>query len=525
MRDSPAPLDAYAEREQGTSAPAEARTRRKRILFVDDEPDLLDSLRDALRKYRKVWRISFATGGEAALANLASEPTDVIVCDMQMPGMDGATLLSDVQDRHPDTIRIVLSGYANPLVVARAATAAHRFLAKPCNLEELGLLIERSCALHDMTKEAEVYRLTAAATSLPSRPGLYPDIAQVIADPTTGPDDIARVIERDTAMTAKVLQLANSAFFGHGRTVTRVREAVVYLGADTIKSLTLTAEAFGKLRPSGIDAFAFNEFQRHATLVARIAARLLPEGAAQQEAVTAALLHDIGKLVPIADDPQRWQRMGQEGARRQRSVYELEKEQEGVTHAATRAYLLTLWGLPAGVVDAVAHHHEPSGVAALDLDPVGAVHIANALAHEVYWATPAVHRRRRSIRTTSSASSSSHGWSAGASSPRAGRPRRRRRAPRSPPAGRSSPPRARTPPRSAGGPPSTPSMTAGRRACRRARRPAPEGMRASRRRRERPCPAARACRAESAQSLRHSARARSAARWNPQVNSSTRGGS
>ena len=383
VRDSPAPLDAYAEREQGTSAPAEARTRRKRILFVDDEPDLLDSLRDALRKYRKVWRISFATGGEAALANLASEPTDVIVCDMQMPGMDGATLLSDVQDRHPDTIRIVLSGYANPLVVARAATAAHRFLAKPCNLEELGLLIERSCALHDMTKEAEVYRLTAAATSLPSRPGLYLDIAQVIADPTTGPDDIARVIERDTAMTAKVLQLANSAFFGHGRTVTRVREAVVYLGADTIKSLTLTAEAFGKLRPSGIDAFAFNEFQRHATLVARIAARLLPEGAAQQEAVTAALLHDIGKLVLIADDPQRWQRMGEEGARRQRSVYELEKEQEGVTHAATGAYLLTLWGLPAGVVDAVAHHHEPSGVAALDLDPVGAVHIANALAHEV----------------------------------------------------------------------------------------------------------------------------------------------
>jgi CheY-like chemotaxis protein len=166
---------------------------RKRILFVDDEPDLLESLRDALRRYRHVWRVDFADGGEAALAALAAleaEPADVVVADMRMPGMDGATLLARVRDRHPTTIRMVLSGYATP------------------------------------------QHLTSAC-------------------------------------------------------------------------------------------------------------------------------------------------------RRELPLYVIEQESEGVTHAATGAYLLSLWGLPDGVVEAVAHHHEPGAVAAQALDPVLAVHIANALANAV----------------------------------------------------------------------------------------------------------------------------------------------
>ena len=356
---------------------------QKRVMFVDDERDVLDSLRDALRRYRRVWRIHFAASGAEALAQLESEPTDVIVSDIQMPGMDGAALLSRVQQLYPSTIRIVLSGYANPGIVTRAATVAHRILAKPCNIEELGLVVERSCALHALTEQAELYRITAAATTLASRPGLYMEIAQVITDPTTSPDDIAGVIERDTAMTAKVLQLANSAFFGIGRSVSRVRDAVVYLGADTIKALTLSAEAFGKLAPTGLDGFSIEEFQQHATLVARIAASILPDGPAQQDAMTAALLHDIGKLVAISDDRERWRRVTERARSEQLPLHQVELEADGISHAGTGAYLLSLWGLPDGVVEAVAHHHDPGAVPGAALDAVAAVHIAEALAHEV----------------------------------------------------------------------------------------------------------------------------------------------
>jgi len=310
----------------------------KRILFVDDEQPVLDSLRDALRRYRHQWRIRFATGGEAALAALAAEPADVVVSDIQMPGMNGATLLSRIQDRYPATIRIVLSGYADCEIVARAAPAAHRILAKPCDVDALALLLERSCKLHDLSEDAEMYRLTIAATTLPSRPTLYSEITDVIADPRSTPEDIAAVIERDMAMTAKVLQLANSAFFGNGRSVAQVRDVVLHLGLDTIKSLTVSAEAFGRLAPDGVDGFSIEHFQQHATLVARIAGGILPEGAEHEDAVTAGLLHDIGKLVAISDDRKRWTRLTREARGRRWPRHRVEKELEQVTHAATGAY-------------------------------------------------------------------------------------------------------------------------------------------------------------------------------------------
>ena len=139
----------------------------------------------------------------------------------------------------------------------------------------------------------------------------------------------------------------------------RVRDAVVYLGSDTIKALTLSAEAVGKLAPRGVPGFSIEQFQRHATLVARIAAGILPKGAAQQDAITAALLHDIGQLVLIADDPSQWQRLTDQAQRRGLPLYQVEHDVQGITHAATGAYLLSLWGLPDGVVEAVAHHHDP----------------------------------------------------------------------------------------------------------------------------------------------------------------------
>jgi len=380
MADAPRRAEDPRPNEQGSGAGAPL----KRVLFVDDETDMLDSVRDALRPYRRVWRTQFAASGMAALALLEADGgADVIVSDIQMVGMDGVALLARVQERWPTTIRVVLSGYANPSIVARATTVAHRILAKPCRVDELVAVVERSCVLHHLTEEAEQYRITAGAMTLPSAPGLYMEITRVLADPTTGPDDVAASIERDPAMTAKLLQMANSAFFGIGREVNRVRNAVVYLGGDTIKALTLSAEAVGKLAPTGVRGFSIDHFQRHATLVAGIAAAILPKGVAQQDAITAALLHDIGELVLITDDPQRWQRLIEQAHERGVPLHQVEQEVQGVTHAATGAYLLSLWGLPDGVVEAVAYHHQPSAVSAPVLDAVAAVHIADALAHEV----------------------------------------------------------------------------------------------------------------------------------------------
>ena len=97
---------------------------RRRILFVDDDRDLLDGLRDALRPYRHQWAMRFAPDGETALALLQDEPCNVVVSDLRMPSLDGATLLERVRDCCPAAVRIVLSGQADLGMVARAASVA-----------------------------------------------------------------------------------------------------------------------------------------------------------------------------------------------------------------------------------------------------------------------------------------------------------------------------------------------------------------------------------------------------------------
>ncbi len=360
----------------GTSAEAAP----KRILFVDNKPDTSGALQEALHKDAGSWQVEYASDGEAALAVLAQDPADVLVAEEQMAPMDGVTLLTRVRDQHPTTIRMILSGTTRP---GLATIVSHRLLSKPCHVDELSVLIKRSSALHARTGEVEAFRKTMATTALPSRPGVYMELNQVLSDPDWQPYQVSAVLERDVAMSAKVLQLANSALFGLTSTVTSVRDAVMYLGVDTIRSLALTAEAFGKVAPRGAAEFSLDDFQAHAMLVARITASILPAGRTQQEAVTAALLHDIGKLVLVSDDDRRWTQLNDQARERHVPVHVVEEEADGVTHAHIGAHLLSLWGLPDPIVEAVAHHHDPSEVDGLAFDGVAAVHIANGLANEL----------------------------------------------------------------------------------------------------------------------------------------------
>lgn len=359
----------------------------RRIVVVDNRPDTFNGLQGALTRAEDEadadavnWALELVPDGEAALAALAAEPADVLIVEEQLAPMDGVTLLTRVREQYPTTIRMIMSATTRP---GLATIVSHRLLTKPCDPSELSVLVRRSCALHARTAQIEAFRRTMATTTLPSRPGLYMELNRVLGDPDWSPGEISEVIEHDVAMSAKVLQLANSALFGLASTVTTVRDAVVYLGVDTIRSLALTAEAFGKLTPRHSGSFSLDRFQTHAMHVAAITKTILPAGRGQQEAVTAALLHDIGKLVLISDGSSRWSDVNRIAGERAVPLHEVELDHDGVTHADLGAHLLSLWGLPDGIVEAVAHHHDPDTVAGLMLDGVVAVHIANALANEL----------------------------------------------------------------------------------------------------------------------------------------------
>lgn len=106
---------------------------KPRILFVDDEPHVLAGLRRSLRSVKDEWEMVFTEEAETVLEILKLQPFDVIVSDMQMPGMSGAELLEKVRELHPQTIRIVLSGQYDQSTAYNLVEGEHRYLAKPCD--------------------------------------------------------------------------------------------------------------------------------------------------------------------------------------------------------------------------------------------------------------------------------------------------------------------------------------------------------------------------------------------------------
>ena len=357
----------------------------KSILFVDDEPMILAGLQRLLRAHRSEWDMSFAGSGAEALALLETKPFDAVVTDMRMPAMDGARLLALVQERFPGTIRIVLSGYFESDTALRAVPVAHQYLAKPCDPRKLREAIERSCGFATLLPDAALRRVVGAIGTLPALPRTSLLLATALEKPDVPLGEIGRIVELDVAITAKLLQLVNSAFFCLPYHVTSVRGAVAYLGLDTLKQLVLSIELFSTVRPRRhIAGFSLAEFEEHSHLTARIAARLPASEAVVAAGVVASVLHDAGKLVMAAHLPNEFERALEASRREQRPLHAVEMEQMGTTHAEIGAYLLGLWGLSGAVVDAVSRHHRPEvaegGEAGLDV--LGITHLADGLAWE-----------------------------------------------------------------------------------------------------------------------------------------------
>jgi putative nucleotidyltransferase with HDIG domain len=352
----------------------------KRVLFVDDEIRILEGLEDMLRRRRGQWTMRFALGAEAALEALGEEPFDIVVSDMRMPGMDGAELLRLVRDNHPDAIRIILSGHTEEEAALRAIPVAHQFVAKPCSREVLEGVIDRTCGLRDLLGNEAVRRAVTELGRLPSLPRAYADLTHALEDPEVTTEEVAEIVGGDVAMCAKLLQLANSDFFGIGRPISQVSHAVSYLGLGTVRALALTFGVFESANGGADVRRIVERLQDHAFRTAALAAAIADAG--REEAFPAGLLHDIGKLVLTVCRPSEYARSEEIARAEKRPLHDVETGEMSVSHAEVGAYLLGLWGLPDPVVEAVAFHHWPSNAGNPTWGAVGAVHVADALRHE-----------------------------------------------------------------------------------------------------------------------------------------------
>lgn len=355
----------------------------ERILFVDDEPRVLDGIRRMLYAERSRWEMEFVLSGEAALEACRKKPFNVVVSDMRMPGMDGTSLLGRIQELYPDTARIILSGYAESEAANRTVPVAHRFIAKPCDASELRLAIERVCAMQQTLASTELRKAVGAIGKLPSFSEAFHALTRVVNDPDASIADVSRVVAQDMAMSAKVLQLTNSAFFGLPQRISSLSHAVNYLGMDTIKNLALVVETFRVFRPDArIPRQLWSSMQEHTQTAAAIAAKLPLDKNSREAAVVAALLHDVGKLILAGRLPDHFLEIARFAQEKHCRTFHAEEELLGTSHAEIGAYLLGLWCIPDAITEAVAHHHRPTRIPHNGLDVSLAVFLADLFAHE-----------------------------------------------------------------------------------------------------------------------------------------------
>ena len=360
----------------------------KKILFVDDEPRVVQGLRRMLHGMRREWDMSFAESGQEALDLLSNDKFDVIVSDMRMPGMDGAQLLAEVRERYPYMVRIVLSGQSDQETILRSIESAHQYLSKPCDAATLRSTVSRACSLRNVLHNETLQQCISTLRSLPSLPSLYVKLMDELRSPSPSIAKVGDVISSDVGMTAKILQLVNSAFFGISQHVSSPTQAVNLLGLETIKALVLSAQVFSQFEAERLPPHLAKHLWKHSLATgayARAIARIEDSDAQTSDhAFMAGLLHDVGKLVLAVNLFDRYSKALDLSQEERLPLINAELKTLGISHADVGGYLLGLWGLPDPIVEAVAFHHYPAECPAESFIPLTAVHAANVFEHEMH---------------------------------------------------------------------------------------------------------------------------------------------
>jgi HD-like signal output (HDOD) protein len=350
------------------------------IMFVDDEVHVLEGLRRMLRPFHDKWQMRFAASGAEAIELLRTAPCDIIVSDMRMPGMSGGELLAKVREQYPDTIRFMLSGQADQYELFDHIGTVHQFLQKPCSAETLRSAIARAFRQRDRFSGGGLRSLASSLAAIPSLPANYCDLLTELKCDDASAESVGRIIARDVGMTAKVMQLVNSSFFGSTRKVSTPTEAVSRLGLRTLMTIAVSLHLFEQFPlPSGAGVSLPALWDRACRMADRcraiaVAARL---PAAQCDAAQlAGMLHELGRLVFACNSGKEYGAAVVAGRAAGISLIEAERKQFGIRQGELGGYVLGLWAFAEEVVDAVTFFECPSESAGAAPSTLTALHLA-----------------------------------------------------------------------------------------------------------------------------------------------------
>jgi HD-like signal output (HDOD) protein len=355
---------------------------RLSVLFVDDEQKIIDGLRRQLRMHREQWDMRFALSGDSALEMLAQQPADVIVTDMRMPGMTGGRLLARVREMYPQTTRLILSGQTDQADLLSELGCIHQYLQKPCDGESLCCAIERTRTLSRQLSEPALRLAANRVTALPPSSQTYRRLVSELTKEDASLSTVATLVGSDPALSVKLMQLVNSAFFGMPRKVNSPQEAVVLLGLNTIHGIVVAGRVFEFASKGAADAGTISKIWEASVKLGESAASFAKkDGAANAvvaEARLSGLLCLIGRAILMTASPESYAKVTA-GVGQGKSYQESEKAVFGATQDEVTAYALGLWVFSDELSEAAAFQSRPSRLAAGKRnDLIAYLHLARA---------------------------------------------------------------------------------------------------------------------------------------------------
>jgi len=358
----------------------------KKILLVDDDQNVLQSFKRAFRPMHSEWTVVLSDNGKSAFEVIqADDSFDLIISDLRMNGLNGIDLLKKVKKASPDTIRFFLTGSTESSRLIEAASVSHRLISKPCEGEKLVALIRNSLLLREKLQNPGVRKNLGRLGVIPSLPKFYQEFFKEIQSPDASVAKLGTIIEKDIGMTARVLQLVNSAFFGFRKKVTNPVHAASLIGINGMRDIVLIAGFFNALGkndfPKKLD---IEGIWQHSLITANRARKIaVSEGLSQDDidtSYTGGLLHDLGIIALAATNKADYEKVLDLAQNESIPLHQAEKKVFAVDHATVGGFILDLWGLPHAISEIVTFHCSPPFAPSSNPTPLSIVYTADMLA-------------------------------------------------------------------------------------------------------------------------------------------------